>query len=160
MQCKFRVPSQIKEFNLLSFKPFMLQARFYSFQVTKERSLTRNEPEHFFFRRRQFVNYARNENDMNFCRNTKLLNFKVGGFLIIFEKFLLFPDKLLVAGSKDDVWAWENDCGPVLRFQNVHKRPELWQILKFSKQLHEYKFPRHSVQTWWWQKKNKSMFCV
>ena len=70
---------------------------------TPKPSLTRNEPEHFSFRRRQFVKYARNENDMNFCRNTKLLNFKVGGFLIIFEKFLLFPDKLLVAGSKDDV---------------------------------------------------------
>ena len=51
------------------------------FQPTLESSLTRNEPTEFSFRRRQFVKYARNEKDMNFCRNnTQLLNFKVGVF--------------------------------------------------------------------------------
>merc|ERR1712110_998304 len=48
---------------------------------TLERSLSRNEPTEFSFRRRQFVKYARNEKDMNFCRNnTQLLNFKINSW--------------------------------------------------------------------------------
>merc|ERR1711934_1149690 len=51
-----------------------------AYEATLEPFLTRNEPEHFSFRRRQFVKYARNENDMNFCRNSQLLNFKINSW--------------------------------------------------------------------------------
>ena len=53
-------------------------------QAPLDCSLTRNEPTNFSYRRRQFVKYARNEKDMNICRNssTQLLNFKVGVCLI------------------------------------------------------------------------------